>query len=36
MTPFEVWFVLAILVAFCAFAAVLAWGWYRTRGLPKQ
>jgi hypothetical protein len=35
MSFFEFWFVVATVVAFVVFAAVLAWGWYRTKDGPQ-
>lgn len=35
MTPLEIGFVTTIIVVFILFAAVLAWGWYQTKHLPK-
>lgn len=36
MTPFEISFVAAVLGLFCALAAVIAWGWYQTKDLPRR
>jgi hypothetical protein len=36
MPPIDVAIVAAITLAFCAFAAILAWGYAQTKDLPRD